>query len=169
MIIGLISDTHDNISNILKAKEIFRQKKVELIIHAGDIIAPKTVEFFQGIKTWFVKGNCDGDTENIDFKAEKVGGKYLGDVGSFDIGEKEFCVYHGTDKEMLRKLIQSKKYDYIITGHTHDIMDFKEGKTRVINPGAHYYMSQNSIAILDTEKDSVEFIDVTNGNKLQIH
>ena len=158
--IGIISDTHDNVPNILKAKEIFKQKKAELVLHAGDVIAPKTVTFFDGLIVWFVKGNADGDTEKIKMFAEKQNSKYLGEQAEFELEGKKFFLYHGTNPDKLREAIMSQKYDYVITGHTHEPFDKKEGKTRIINPGAHYYMSSNTIVLLDIKKDSVEFIEV---------
>lgn len=158
--IGLISDTHDNVPNILKAKEIFKQKNLNLVLHAGDVVAPKTVTFFESLKMFFVKGNADGDTEKIKFFAEKQGGKYFGELAEFEFEGKKFCMYHGTNPDKLRELALSQKYDYLITGHTHEPYEIKEGKTKIINPGAHYYMSSNTIALLDTKKDKVEFIEI---------
>jgi len=36
MLIGIISDTHDNARNLLKAVELFNEKEVGLVIHCGD-------------------------------------------------------------------------------------------------------------------------------------
>jgi predicted phosphodiesterase len=44
MKIGLISDTHDNIQNIQNAIISFNDKHVRVVIHAGDIVSPETVE-----------------------------------------------------------------------------------------------------------------------------
>ena len=41
MIIGLISDTHDNIQNIQNAISLFTDKKVSFVIHVGDIVSPE--------------------------------------------------------------------------------------------------------------------------------
>jgi hypothetical protein len=41
---GIISDSHDNRNNIRKAVDIFNQKDVCLVIHAGDFIAPLEVD-----------------------------------------------------------------------------------------------------------------------------
>jgi putative phosphoesterase len=160
MLIGIISDTHDNVPNILKAKDIFLKKKVDLVLHAGDVVAGKTVEFFEGLKVWFIDGNCNTEPEKMKEKAEQIGGKYLGNFAEFELEGKKFCMYHGTDKKKLDDIIKSQNYDYVITGHTHKPFDKKEGKTRIINPGAHYYMSSNTIVLLDIKKDSVEFIEV---------
>ncbi len=42
----------------------------------------------------------------------------------------------------------------------HKTRDEKIGKTRVINPGAHYYGCENKVVLLDLEKDNVEFIEL---------
>lgn len=51
MKIGLISDTHDNIQNIQKAIISFNDIQVRVVIHAGDIVSPETVEAFDGMET----------------------------------------------------------------------------------------------------------------------
>ena len=40
MIIGVFSDSHDNIEKIKKAVSFFNSRKVDLVIHAGDFVAP---------------------------------------------------------------------------------------------------------------------------------
>ena len=50
MKIGLISDTHDNIDNILKAVREFNNREVDIVLHSGDFVSPIAVESFAGIK-----------------------------------------------------------------------------------------------------------------------
>ena len=38
MKIGIISDTHDHHSNVIKAIRIFNERRVKYVLHAGDII-----------------------------------------------------------------------------------------------------------------------------------
>jgi predicted phosphodiesterase len=59
MKIGLISDTHDNIQNIQNAITSFLDKHVRIVIHAGDIVSPETVETFDGMILIGVLGNND--------------------------------------------------------------------------------------------------------------
>lgn len=40
MRIGAMADTHDNLPMIRRAVEAFNAEQVELVIHAGDIVAP---------------------------------------------------------------------------------------------------------------------------------
>ena len=68
--IGIISDTHDNVLNIRKAVKVFQEKNVDFVIHLGDIISPSSTAFFKGVKVKFIKGNCDGDLAMIKKKAD---------------------------------------------------------------------------------------------------
>jgi hypothetical protein len=44
MLIDVMSDTHDNIMQTKKAVEKFNRKKVEHVLHAGDIISPFMID-----------------------------------------------------------------------------------------------------------------------------
>jgi putative phosphoesterase len=161
--IGIISDTHDNIPNVIKAAEIFRQKKPEFVIHLGDIVAPVTVLFFKGLKMRFIRGNCDGDIELTKEKVAEIQGEWLGDFAELDIKGKKIALTHGKYTQVLEQLIKSQKYDYVLHGHTHRAKDEKHGRSRVINPGGHYnspMQPEHTIALLDLQKDAVEFVDI---------
>ncbi|MFH0875823.1 MAG: metallophosphoesterase [archaeon] len=158
--IGIISDTHDNIGNIKKAISVFKARNVDFAFHCGDIVAPFTVTFFKDVKMKFIQGNCDGDIPMIRKNIELIGGEFLGTIAEFNHGGKKFAAYHGNLTDVLDKLISSKKYDYVLTGHTHKRRDELIGKTRVINPGAHYYGAENTIALLDVEKNKLELIQL---------
>ena len=40
--IGIMSDSHDNLDAIRKAVDAFNEAEVDLVIHAGDMISPFT-------------------------------------------------------------------------------------------------------------------------------
>lgn len=156
MRIGIISDTHDNVSNIKNAALIFKKMDIREVIHLGDVIAPATIRFFKPLKMKFVKGNCDGDVEMLKKKIEEIDGEYYPDNLLLELkGKKIFCSH-----KPMQDVIDSREYDYVLYGHTHVKRNDKLGKTRVINPGAHYYGGENTIAILDIDNDHVEFIEV---------
>ena len=75
MNIGLISDTHDNIQNIQKAIISFNDKHVRIIIHAGDIVSPGTVEAFDGMRLIGVLGNNDLQIHELTAAFDKIGGQ----------------------------------------------------------------------------------------------
>jgi len=161
MIIGLISDTHDNVESVKKSVEIFKRNEVDFAIHLGDVVAPLTMQFFFGLKMKVVKGNCDGDVAHMKKKVSEINGEFFKSQLTMNVDRKKIAAVHGDNEMILDKLIASQEYDYIFHGHTHQKKDEKAGKTRVINPGAHYpTVEEKTIAILDTEKDHVRFVEV---------
>jgi putative phosphoesterase len=63
MLIGIISDTHDNMPQIKKAVDLLNESKVEHVIHAGDFTSPFTFSILKDLKCGFtgIFGNNDGD------------------------------------------------------------------------------------------------------------
>ena len=65
MLVGAISDTHDNLPQIEKAVKYLNDQKVGLVLHAGDYVAgfvlPKLKQL--NCKLVGVFGNNDGDHE----------------------------------------------------------------------------------------------------------
>src|SRR3989338_2583937 len=158
--IGIISDTHENEKATKKAVRIFKDKNIDFVVHCGDIISPPMLEHFKGLKMKFVFGNNDGEKAGLNKMASEYGWEKITDEKEFDYGGKKFYVYHGTNKEKLDNAIKSNKYDYVLTGHTHIKMDEKSGKTRVINPGALFRIYPYTVALLDAEKDELEFVKI---------
>lgn len=157
--IGIISDTHDNVFGIRKAVEIFKERKVEFVLHLGDIVAPITVLYFKGLRIKFLKGNCDGDVENIKEKIKEIDGEFLGIFYELNISNKKIALTHKPDK--IKELALSNNYDYTLHGHTHQKRDELIGNTRIINPGGLYLGNEeHSIMLLDIEKDRLECIRV---------
>jgi len=105
--LGIISDTHDNVVNIKKAVEVFKQKRVDFVVHLGDIIAPATVRFFEGLRMRFIPGNCDGDIELIKKKIKEINGEFLENGSELHIGTKNIMLFHGAPQEKLDELINS--------------------------------------------------------------
>jgi hypothetical protein len=51
MLIGIMSDTHDDIAQTKKAVAMFNRKKVEHVLHAGDIISPFMIDTLKELKS----------------------------------------------------------------------------------------------------------------------
>ena len=162
MKIGIISDTHNNIETTKKALNIFRQKNVDLIVHAGDLTSPKMLSLFEGFNCKFVLGNGDIDIEDLNSEAGRLGFGCIDEYCTFEAGKKKFILFHGNNVPMFREAVASGKYDYIIKGHTHFFENYTSGKTRIINSGSLYSSDEYSIALLDTETDRVELIKLDN-------
>jgi putative phosphoesterase len=163
--IGIISDTHDNVINIKKAVDIFKKNNVEFVIHCGDIVAPGTIKFFEGAKMKFIFGNCDGDRALIEEKIKDHGFELHGRILELKIKDKTIGAFHGDDLLIWDKMINNG-YDYLIHGHTHkpeDKKGGKDGKTRILCPGGHYLgdgKETNKVIILNLDNSKALFVDV---------
>jgi uncharacterized protein len=150
--IGIMSDTHDNIDAIRKAVKIFNDKDLDLIIHAGDLISPFTAKEFQKLNPELVAvyGNNDGEREGL--KSAYKDFCILEDFKEISVEGWKFAVIHGTNPAIVDSLAQAGKYDVVVRGHTHK-MEILNGETMVINPGevCGYISGEKTVVILDTD------------------
>ncbi|NLV66821.1 MAG: metallophosphoesterase family protein, partial [Spirochaetes bacterium] len=66
MLLGIISDTHNDIEATKKAIDLFKERGITVIAHAGDITSPKMLEYLKGFTCYVVLGNGDLiDAEDI--------------------------------------------------------------------------------------------------------
>jgi putative phosphoesterase len=157
---GVISDTHDNRIKLSKAVDVFNNEQVDLVIHAGDFVAPFTSRDLSKLNAKFVAvfGNNDGEKIGLKTALSKVGNinhaphefTYLG---------KRFVVMH--EPSCLEALASSGKYDVIIYGHTHEV-DVREGRTLIVNPGecGAWTSGKSTVALIDLESMGVEVISL---------
>jgi putative phosphoesterase len=162
MLVGLISDSHDNLPAIEAAALRLKERKVELVLHAGDIIAPfvATVLVKCGAKVIAVYGNNDGERAGLRKRFKEIG-ELKGDVAEVDLGLKKAAVYHGQEEALASALIASGKYDLVVLGHTHKPVIEMKGRTLVVNPGecCGYLSGKRTFAVLDTETMKAELVE----------
>lgn len=150
--IGIISDSHDNLEAIKEAAVFLNERNVSLVLHAGDYIAPFTVREFKNLKCPFrgVFGNNDGEKKGLNRAFSEMGTE-IKEFEEMTLEGKRIAVYHGTLNEFLSALISGGEYDVVIRGHTHNPEIRKEGKTLVINPGelCGYLTGKKTVCLLD--------------------
>ena len=93
MLIGIMSDTHDNVPLVKKAIEIFNEKRVGYVIHAGDYTSPFTLKLFKELQCEYVGifGNNDGDKLLL---LERAGGHIRNQPYIFALGDRKIVVMH---------------------------------------------------------------------------
>jgi len=161
MRIGIISDTHDHIPHLKQAVEIFKDREVDLVIHSGDFCSPFMIPLFEGLNVKGIYGNNDGDKYLLKQKFDDIEADLQGEFFELNTDDLLIAVYHGTYEAITEALRTCQKYDVVISGHTHQKVQKKEGKTLAVNPGtAHGFGENGSIAILETETRNVDFIDL---------
>ncbi len=150
--IGIMSDSHDNLDAIRKAVKFFNDAEVELVIHAGDLIAPFTAKEFKELNCEFVAifGNNDGERDILRTAYEDM--CYLEDFKELEIQNRKIAVFHGTNEAITDALVKSGNYDIVIRGHTHK-QEIIEGKCMLINPGetCGYLSGKKTVVLLDSE------------------
>ncbi len=158
--IGIISDSHDNMNAIRKAVKFFNEKKVKAVLHAGDLISPFTARAFKDLKSklYFVFGNNDGDKVTLTKRFEEIGATSCGNFGDLTIDGLHIALLHGTNEALVKALAISGEFDVVIRGHTHDPgVKIIEG-VPVINPGeaSGVLSGKSTVAILEIANLNVE-------------
>ncbi len=162
MLLGIISDTHEHLENIGKAKKVFAERGASPVIHLGDYCAGPSVRAMEGMKVIGIYGNNDGDLLRISGNFAKIGGDFRGDFAVLEFDGLKIACYHGTVSEITESLIDSKRYDVVLSGHTHvSKVETRDG-VLAINPGsAHGFDDEVArVAILDTKTKKTEVIDL---------
>ena len=160
MLIGIMADTHDNLIFVKKAVELFNERKVEYVIHAGDYTSPFTLKLFKELNCKYVGifGNNDGDKLLLLDRAE---GNIYNQPYIFTLNKRKIVVMH--EHHVADALADSGHFDVVIYGHTHmpDIRKVKN--TLVINPGevSTYLYGKSTVALADLNKMEGEIIELS--------
>ena len=161
MKLGVISDTHEHIVNIEKAKKIFGERGVSYIVHLGDYCAGPSVRAFTGTKIVGILGNNDGDPLRIEKNFAQIGGDFRWDFCVLKEDGLQIACYHGTVPEITEALINCKTYDVVLCGHTHEPRQEVRNGVTVLNPGsAHGFEKIGTVGILDTATSKTEIIEL---------
>ena len=156
MLIGLMSDTHDNVPMVHEAVEAFNTRNVDLVLHAGDYVAPFIIPALSRLKCPLIGvfGNNDGDRVLLTAKFSEH--EHLDIRGSFaliSVDDMSIALLHGDNRDLLQALIARETFDIVVHGHTHIAAISHHGKTLIVNPGevCGYLTGKATIALLDTD------------------
>jgi hypothetical protein len=156
MLVGLISDTHDNLPMIRKALQRFKWVGCDCIIHAGDFVAPFALaELLKcGVPVYAVFGNNDGEHKGLKAKLPDL----VAGARRITLCEQRITIVH--DETQLTKR-QRESSDFIIAGHTH-VPELRKGPPVVINPGecGGWLKGKCTVATLEVETCDVRFIEL---------
>lgn len=164
MKIGIISDSHDHHANVLKAIEVFNEREVDYVLHAGDIVSPFTAKAFaqiKGAKFIAVFGNCDGDKLFLKSTIEDFSGEIHQQVYTAEVEGKRIFMTH--IPSTLDEVVGSGKFDLVVYGHTHKKDIRKVGGTLIINPGetTDWITGESAVVVLELDDMNYEEISLT--------
>lgn len=155
-LVGVISDTHDNIVNVRRAVERFNALELDRVVHCGDIIAQFVLAEFGKLRAPLsaVFGNCDGDRRSLEQRAREFGFELAEGPLEFRAGGRRFTVTH-------EPLARVPDCDFYLHGHSHKLRH-DAGPPVVVNPGegCGYLTGRATCAVVDTASGSVELLDI---------
>ncbi len=161
MKLAILSDTHEHIGNIAKARKVFDERGASPIIHLGDYCAGPSVRAFKGTKIIGIYGNNDGDLLRIEKNFREIGGEFKWEFCVLEFDGLKFACYHGTVPEITDALIGCKKYDVVLCGHTHEPRYETIDGVIVLNPGSvHGFENKPTVAIFDTKTKTAEIVEL---------
>jgi len=157
MLIGIISDTHDNMPQIKRAVDLFNERSVGHVVHAGDYISPFTFRILKDLSCGItgIFGNNDGDRLLLHKMSE---GRVFPQPRIFELEGRKIVVIH--EHHIADALADSGHYDLVIYGHTHKPEIRKMKNTLVINPGeaGSWLYGKSTVAIADLSRMTAEII-----------
>ena len=161
MKIGVMSDTHDNLSNTTAVLSTYRERGIDTIVHCGDLTSPEMVSHFDGFRVILTIGNMDHTTGTVKKRLEKMReDNFVGMVFKGKLNGVSIAATHSHLDGKIMELIREKKYQWIFHGHTHEKRDETIQGARIVNPGALGGLGREprTFCIVDLDADNVEFI-----------
>lgn len=170
MLVALLSDTHDNVENTLRAARLISERSPQAVIHLGDHIAPFTLKALldnlpPASRVYALLGNNDGEKTGLARVAEEHGAHLAEPPLELELAGKRLLLLHGWGPPLLTRriahaLATGGEWDAVFYGHTHEReATLKGGRVLVLNPGevAGVLTGQPSLAFVDLRNLSYEF------------
>ena len=159
MKLGMMSDSHGRAERVRRALAVLDACGADAFVHCGDIGGLEVLEEFAGRRCWFVWGNMDGPRPAWRAEVAALELPWPDGQCTFELDGQRIAVFHGHEPGF-RQAVEAEEVDYLIFGHSHEPGEARQGRTRVINPGALHRASVHSVALLDLETDELKFIDI---------
>lgn len=163
MLIGIVSDTHGKADRLRRAMSLLVTRCAQAVVHCGDLGSCECLEVLAEfpLPCYAVGGNMDCMLEDLEQRSQMCGVQFSRDFICLPIDQgRTLAATHGNNPAVLASLA-SGDHAYLCHGHTHIMRNEQIDHLRVINPGALHHARPLTIALLDTQADTVEFIRVS--------
>ena len=152
MLIGVVSDTHNNLKNIKQIISLFNNEDIISVIHTGDITSEKALDQFSTLKAELigVYGNNDRNESGLEDVAKKYSFKFQNPPKSIKIMDKKITIFHEPE-EIDSFILKNPGVDLILHGHTHRYRNEVKNNTLIFNPGesAGMLKGKNAVGLVD--------------------
>lgn len=166
-LLGILSDTHDQVHYLPRVIDFFNTQGIDQLIHCGDWISPFTLPYYQALDVPIagVYGNNDGDKFMHQRVAQRQGLNLTMEeqLLTLDVAGRKLAVYHGTARGIVDALIKCGDYDAVFYGHNHQAKTEMVGNTLAMNPGTLLDVTSRqvqgaSIGLYDAEANSGQIV-----------
>ncbi len=152
MLVGVVSDTHNNIKNIENIINIFNDEEVNLVIHTGDISKAETLRLFSSLNCPMVGvfGNNDRIEKGLKEVCRENGFNFQEPPLSLTLEDKKIAVFH--EPELIDRYIKDHAdVQLIIHGHTHRYREETLNNIIFFNPGesAGSLKGKNTLGVIN--------------------
>ena len=152
MLVGVVSDTHNNIKNIKKIIYLFNEEQVDLVIHTGDVSKATTLEVFSNLNSPLVGvfGNNDRIEKGLKEVCDEYNFNFQEPPLSLTLENKKVAVFH--EPELIEGYVKDHQdVDIILHGHTHRYKEEITNDIIYFNPGesAGSMEGKNAIGLID--------------------
>ena len=152
MLVGVVSDTHNNLKNIEQIISLFNNEEITLVFHTGDITNSKSLEKFSTLKADLigVYGNNDINELGLNDIAIKNNFQFQEPPSLITLCDKNIAIFHEPDA-IPNFLSENKDIDIVIHGHTHRYRHEIVNNVLLFNPGesAGMQKGKNAIGIIN--------------------
>jgi putative phosphoesterase len=159
--IGIMSDSHDNLIAVGRAVSLFRDAGCSLVLHAGDFVAPFAARELAkiGCPVKAVFGNCDGEKKGLITAIEPFG-EIRDAPFRFNYNKINILLTHLNSP--VKNYAAKKRDGLIICGHTHEAEVRKIGAILIINPGetGGWLTGKSTVALFDPMTGEARIIGV---------
>ena len=154
MLVGVVSDTHNNIKNIENIINIFNKEDVDLVIHTGDISKAETLSLFSRLDCPMVGvfGNNDRFEKGLKEVCYEYNFNFQDPPLSLTLEDKKIAIFH--EPELIDRYIKEHiDVQLIIHGHTHRYREETLNDIIFFNPGesAGSLEGKNALGIINLD------------------
>ena len=154
MLIGVVSDTHNNLKNIELIIDLFNDEDVSLVVHTGDIASAKSLDKFSRLKCSLVGVYGNNNRNEIGLKEVALKNNFIfkEPPNTLCLDGRNIAIFH--EPELIENfLLENHNFDLVLHGHTHRYRNEVNNNVLYFNPGESAGMQEgkNAIGILDLE------------------
>ena len=161
MLVGVVSDTHNNIKSVKAIIDIFNKEEVDYVIHTGDISKASTLQMFSNLNCKFlgVFGNNDRNEIGLEEVCEEFNFNFQEPPFLVNIFNKKIVIFHEPDS-IEKYLEENKDIDIVLFGHTHRYEKRIKDNVVLFNPGdsAGFFEGKNALGIINLKDLNIKRI-----------